>query len=76
VPVLEAFEAAIALAKNQIAAYVGMAALYGLVGKSAESHDYAQRGLVELEEMRRDPAAQALRYSAIFPADILDQAER
>jgi hypothetical protein len=72
----DTFEAAIVLAKNQIAAYAGMAAIYGLVSKKAESHNYAKLGLSELEKMRREPAAQALRDSTVFPADILDQIER
>jgi hypothetical protein len=72
----DSFEAAIALAKNQIAAYAGLAQIYGLVGKSAELHKYARLGLSELEKMRRDPAASAMRDSSIFPPDILDQAER
>jgi hypothetical protein len=68
------FEPAIALAKNQIVAYAGLSAAYGMVGKRAECHDYAKRGLVELAEMRRlDPP---FHMSAVFPADILDQMER
>lgn len=72
----DTFEPAIALAKNQIAAYAGMASLCGMVGKRSESQDWARRGLIELEETRRDPASRALRDSTIFPADILDQMER
>ena len=72
---IDTFEAAITLAKNQIPGYIGMAQLYGLVGKSAQCHDWAKRGLVELDEMRRGPTAKALRDSTIFPADILDQME-
>ena len=71
----DTFEAAIALAKNQIAGYIGMARLYGLVGKTAQSHDWAKRGLLELEEMRRSQTAKALRDSTIFPPDMLDQVE-
>jgi len=73
----DTFEAAIALAKNQIAAYGGLAAVYGLIGKSAESRNYATLGLSELEKMRKDPIAPARRDSrSILPPDILDQAER
>lgn len=73
----DTFEAAIALADNQIAAYAGMAAMYGLVGKAAESHKYARLGLAEVEKMRRGPLGQALRDgSAIFPSDMLDQMEQ
>jgi hypothetical protein len=55
---------------------MGLARLYGLVGKRFECHDWAKRGLVELEEMRRDPVSKARRDSDLFPADILDQAEQ
>jgi hypothetical protein len=72
----DTFEAAIALAKNQIAGYAGLATIYGLVGKRAEAHKYARLGLSELEKMRQDPASRALRHSTIFPADIFDQMER
>lgn len=65
----DTFEAAIALAKNQIAAYTGLAAMYRMVGKRAECHDYAKRGLVELAEL-------AFHKSAVLPADVLDQIER
>ena len=72
----DTFEAAIALAKNQIAAYAGLAAMYGMIGKRQQSHNYARLGFSELQKMKRDPAAQAMRDSTILPADILDQAER
>jgi hypothetical protein len=72
----DTFEAAIALADNQIAAYAGRAAMYGLAGKKVESQSCAERGLSELEKMRRDPAALAMRDSTIVPADILDKMER
>jgi hypothetical protein len=73
----DAFEAAIALAKNQIVAYIGLATIYGLVGKATQAHKYARLGLAEVEKMRRGPLGQALRDgSAIFPADMLDQTER
>ena len=72
---VDTFEAAIALAKNQIAAYIGLATIYGLVGKTAEAHKHATLGLSELKKTRRDPASRALRDNAIIPANILDQAE-
>jgi hypothetical protein len=75
----DTFEAAITLAKNQIAGYIGMAQLYGLVGKSAQSHDWAKRGLVELEEMRHGFAELGIapfQGSDIIPADALDQMEQ
>jgi hypothetical protein len=52
----DTFEATIALAKNQIAAYAGLATIYRLVGKEAEAHMYATLGLSNLEKMRKDPA--------------------
>jgi hypothetical protein len=72
----DVFEAAIALTKNQIAAYAGLAAIYCMVGKKAEAQNYAKLGLSELEEMRRAPGASALGESSIFPADIFEQVER
>jgi hypothetical protein len=74
----DTFEAAIALAKNQVAAYSGLAAIYGMVGKKAEAHNYAKIGLSELEEMRRGPLGRSLRdgSNTVFPADMLDQQER
>jgi hypothetical protein len=68
-------EAAIVLAENQIAAYVGLAAMYASVGKRSESHKFAS-GLDELDKLRADPAGQALRFSTVFPVGMLDEAER
>jgi hypothetical protein len=48
--------------------------LYGLVGQREKCHDYAKRGLAALSALR--PIQPALRKSAIFPPDIIDQAER
>jgi hypothetical protein len=73
----DTFEAAMVMAKNQIAAYRGLATIYGMVGKAAEADKYARLGLVEVETLRRGPLGRALREgSAIFPADTLDKAER
>jgi hypothetical protein len=72
----DTFEAAIAMAKNQIAAYVGLAKIYCLVGKEVEAKKYAKLGLFELETMRLAPATRALRESNVLPADILDQMEQ
>jgi len=71
---MDAFEAAIALANNQNAAYVGIATLYAFVGKREKCLDYAKRGLAELSALRT--LQPALQRSEIFPPDILDQAER
>ena len=72
----DTFEAAIALAKNQIAAYTGLAAIYSMVGKAAEAQRYAKQGLAELEAMRRTPEAAAMRDSSIMSRDIFGQMER
>lgn len=72
----DTFEAAIALTKNQIAAYAGLAAIYSMVGKTLEANGYAKQGLVELEQMRGSPAAAAMRDSSIVPHDFFEQAER
>ncbi len=69
-------EAAIVLAENQIAAYVGLAAMYALVGKRSESHKFAKRGLDELDKLRADPAGRAFRFSTVFSVGMLDEAER
>jgi|SRR5665213_436917 len=72
----DTFEAAIALVQNQIAAYTGLAAVYGLVGKIAESQKYAKLGLLELDKIRANLVAVSLRYRTAFPAGMLDQAEK
>ena len=74
----DTFEAAITLAKNQIVAYAGLAAIYNMAGKTAKAQSYAKVGLSELEEMRRGPLGQSLRDRSctVFPADMLDQAEQ
>jgi hypothetical protein len=75
---VDTFEPAVALAKNQIAAYAGMSAVCGLVGKSSESHDWAKRGLAELAEMRAEMRRLNLsgHESAFIHPDGLDQMER
>jgi len=40
------FEPAIAMSKDQIAGYIGMAAIYELLGVKAQCHEYAKRGLL------------------------------
>ena len=72
----DTFEAAIAFSKNQIVAYIGLATIYGMLGKVSESRSYAKQGLLELEKMRREPAGQAIRESSVFPADSFEQLER
>ena len=71
---MNTFEAAIALAKNQVTAYAGISTVYGMISRRSESHEYAKRGLAELAEMRRlgpnfDP-------NQALPSEALDQMER
>jgi|GEM_PF-2240479 len=70
------FEPAIAMSKDQIAGYIGMAAIYELLGVKAQCHEYAKRGLLELQNIRQSAAGQAVRERAVVPPDMLDQAER
>ena len=70
----DTFEPALALAKDQLMAYVGMATLWGLCNKRAECHDYAERGLRELEVARHDEAL--LVRNGVIPAGAFDQTER
>ena len=70
------FEPAIAMSKDQIAGYIGMAAIYELLGVKAQCHEYAKRGLLELQKTRQSAAGQAMPDSAVLPPDMLDQAER
>jgi hypothetical protein len=69
------FEPAIAMSKDQIAGYIGMAAIYELFGVQAKCHEYAKRGLLELQKSRQSAAGQAMRDSTFFPPDMLDQAD-
>ena len=75
----DTFETAIALAKNQIVAYVGLATAYAMVNKQAECRDWAQRGLVELVEMRKEfqeidarQKAPVGGYKSAYPAAFID----
>ena len=70
------FEPAIAMSKDQIAGYIGMAAVYELLGVKAQCHEYAERGLLELQKTRQSATGQAMRNSALLPPDMIDQAER
>jgi hypothetical protein len=70
---MNAFEPAIALAKNQVVAYAGISAAYGMVSKRSESHEYAKRGLAELAEMRGTAPNDRNR---VFPPEALDQMEQ
>lgn len=71
---MNAFEPAIALAKNQVVAYAGISAAYGMVSKRSESHEYAKRGLAELAAMRR--LAPNVNLNRVFPPEALDQMEQ
>ncbi|NEU96030.1 hypothetical protein [Bradyrhizobium uaiense] len=70
----DTFEPAIALAQDQLMAYVGMATLCGLCNKRAECHDYAERGLRQLALARREEAL--LVTNGVIPAGAFDQIER
>jgi hypothetical protein len=70
------FEPAIALSEHQVSGYIGMAAVYDLLRSKDKSEDYAIRGLLALEKIRRSVGGQAMRLSSVFPPDMLDQAER
>jgi hypothetical protein len=75
----DTFEPAIALAKNQIVAYAGLSAAWGMLGKRAECHDYAKRGLAELAAMRQHIHRSNVPIHEMIdglPADALDQMER
>jgi hypothetical protein len=72
--VMNAFEPAIALAKNQVVAYAGISAAYGMVSRRSESHEYAKRGLAELAEMRR--LAPKVDRNRVLPPEALDQMEQ
>ena len=64
------------MSKDQIAGYRGMASVYELFGIKAQCHEYAERGLLELQKIRQNAAGEAMRDGAIFTPDMLDQAER
>jgi hypothetical protein len=70
------FEPAIAMSREQIAGYIGMAALYETLGVKASCREWAMRGLMELEKIKSSVAGQAMCESAVFPPDMNDQAER
>jgi hypothetical protein len=67
------FEPAIAMSKDQIAGYIGMASICELFGIKAQCHEYAERELLELQKTRQSAAGEAMRDSAILPPDMLDQ---
>jgi hypothetical protein len=69
------FEPAIAFSKNQIAGYLGMATVYDLLGVKGKSHEYAKLGLFELDKVKQSEAGQAMRESAVFPANMLESTE-
>jgi len=72
----DTFEPAIALAKNQIVAYAQLSTAWGMLGKRAECHDWAQRGLAELEAMREEIHRLNVPIHKMLggiPADALDQ---
>ena len=71
---MNTFEAAIALAKNQVVAYAGISTAYGMISRRSESHEYAKRGLAQLAEMRR--LGPNFNPNQVLPPEALDQMER
>jgi hypothetical protein len=67
-----AFESAIAMAKDQIVAYEGLSAIYGMAGDRAKCHDYANRGLAELA----DAASMGPMMSGVIPPEALNEMEQ
>jgi hypothetical protein len=67
-----AFETAIAMAKDQIVAYEGLSAIYGMAGDRAKCHDYANRGLAELA----DTASMGPMMSDVIPPEAFSEMER
>jgi hypothetical protein len=74
----DCFEAAIAFERKQVGGYIGLAQAYAMIGRRDKSHEYAERGLSLLAEVRDDPGSKAIASgaSSIIPPDIHDQAER
>jgi hypothetical protein len=72
----DTFEAAIALAPDQMAAYIGLAQIYRLLGKTAKSQNYAKQGLLELEKSRAHPAWKGLKNNTFLPPDMDTQIEQ
>jgi hypothetical protein len=67
-----AFESAIAMAKDQIVAYEGLSAIYGMGGDRAKCHDYAKRGLAELAET----ASLHPKMSGVIPPEAFSEMEQ
>jgi hypothetical protein len=65
---IDLFEPAIAISKDQIDGL-------RILGVKAKSQEYAKLGLFELEKVKQSAAGQAIRESAVFPADMLESAE-
>jgi hypothetical protein len=67
-----AFESAIAMSKDQIVAYEGLSAIYGMSGDRAKCHDYARRGLAELAET----ASLHPKMSGVIPPEAFSEMEQ
>jgi hypothetical protein len=67
------FEPAIAMSRNQIVAYIGMATVYGLLGVKMRGQEFAKRGLLQLEKTRQTAAERAIRSSTVFAADMYER---
>jgi hypothetical protein len=73
---VDMFEIAILFAKEQTVAYGGLANVYALIGAKEKAHDWARRGLAQLDKIKRSPGGQAIRHSKIFPPDVHEQEEK
>jgi hypothetical protein len=67
-----AFESAIAMAKDQIVAYEGLSAIYGMAGDREKCHDFAKRGLAELA----DAALTMPAMSGVMPSEAFSEMEQ
>jgi hypothetical protein len=58
------------MAKDQIVAYEGLSAIYGMAGDREKCHDYAKRGLAELA----DPSIPLM--SGVIPPEAFSEMEQ
>jgi hypothetical protein len=74
----DVFELAITLEKTQVIAYAQLATVWGIAGKREKCQDYAERGLAELEELRRRHRGIPVHKSSFLTeiTDGLDQVEQ
>jgi hypothetical protein len=56
---MDLFEPSIAMSRDQIVSYIGIAHVYNLLGVKSKSEEYAERGLAELERVSICDGSQA-----------------